>query len=184
MKRGFKMKYIVGSMNQAKVEATKKVVFEYKPSSSIHQMASVSGVSEQPIGDEETIQGAVNRAKDVSRKNPEAIGIGLEGGVRRLGDNLYICNWGALALPDGHIITAGGAQIPLPMEIAREIENGKELGPVIEQYFKENDLRQKEGAMGMFTAGSITRVELFVHILHLLIGQLKYYREKNNNSPT
>ena len=68
-----------------------------------------------------------------------------------------------------------GAQIPLPEEIALEIRQGKELGPVIDKYFDALGLRQKEGAMGMFTAGAVTRVDLFTHIVHLLIGQLKYH---------
>lgn len=170
-----RMEFIIGSMNQAKVAATKQVIQEYYPNAKVQQITSDSGVPAQPIGDEETIKGAINRAKDVRKNNPSAFGIGLEGGVRKLGDTLYICNWGALSTPEGHMITAGGAQIPLPAEIAIEIAEGKELGPVIELYFNDNNLRQKEGAMGMFTAGAMTRVELFSHIVHLLIGQLIYY---------
>lgn len=176
------MEFIIGSMNQAKVEATQKVVKEHYPHAIVHARPSDSGVSAQPIGDTETITGAINRAQEVRTKAPNVIGIGLEGGVRKLGNALYICNWGALETPEGQLITAGGAQIPLPSVIAKEIENGKELGPVIDQYFNQNQLRQREGAMGMFTAGAITRVELFTHILHMLIGQLTYHSEENHRS--
>ena len=47
-----------------------------------------------------------------------------------------LCNWGALILPDGNEFTAGGAQIPLPEEIAEELLAGKELGPVIDSYYR------------------------------------------------
>ena len=103
-----------------------------------------------------------------------AIGIGLEGGVRALEGQVYLCNWGALHLPDGTKFTAGGAQIPLPPAIVEELLNGNELGPVVDTYFKMNGIRQKEGAIGMFTAQAVKRDELFEHILQLLIGQFKY----------
>lgn len=173
------MEFIIGSMNQAKVEAVQKVVKEHYPHAVVRAVHSDSEVSAQPIGDTETLQGAINRAKSVRKNASNAIGIGLEGGVRRLDGVLYICNWGALETPEGQLITAGGAQIPLPADIAKEIENGKELGPVIDTYFNKSQLRQQEGAMGMFTAGAITRVELFTHILQLLMGQLTYFKENH-----
>jgi len=87
---------------------------------------------------------------------------------------MYLCNWGALVLPDGTRFTAGGAQIPLPKEIADELITGKELGPVVDAYFKASGIRHKEGAIGIFTAHAVNRDELFEHVLQLLIGQLKY----------
>lgn len=168
------MKFIIGSMNNAKVEAARQVIHTYYENAQIIPVKASSGVSGQPIGDEETLEGAVNRASFIRKSHPTAIGIGLEGGVRMLGDQMYICNWGALSLPSGQVITAGGAQIRLPDEIAEEIKKGRELGPVIEDFFNEKGLRQKEGAMGVFTNGAITRVDLFTHIMQLLIGQLTF----------
>ncbi|MDS9471782.1 DUF84 family protein [Sporosarcina pasteurii] len=168
------MEFIIGSTNQAKVQAVKNVIRHYFPNAEVTAIEANSGVAAQPFGDEEAIMGAMNRAQQVYSKEKNVIGIGLEGGVRLLGETMYICNWGALVLPTEQVITAGGAQIPLPNEIASEIHLGKELGPVIDRYFKAKGLRQKEGAMGMFTAGTVSRVELFTHIMHLLIGQLQY----------
>ena len=56
---------------------------------------------------------------------------------------MYLCNWGALTLPDGTRFTAGGAQIPLPKEIADELMAGKELGPVVDTYFKSSGIRNE-----------------------------------------
>lgn len=172
------MEFIIASMNQAKITAATKVITTYFPEAIIHNMESQSGVRAQPVGDEETVTGAMNRARFIRNNHPGAIGIGLEGGVRFVGEEMYICNWGALALPNGKVITAGGAQIPLPSELAKEIKQGKELGPVMEQYVNHKGVRQKEGAMGVFTAGMITRVELFSHIMQLLIGQMMYEEQK------
>lgn len=172
------MEFSIGSKNQAKVAAAKKVILAYDPTAIIHAEASESGVSPQPIGDEETIEGAKNRALFMQGKYPNCVGIGLEGGVRMIDEEMYICNWGALSLPNGRILTAGGAQIKLPEEVAVEVKEGKELGPVMEDKFKQQNIRQKEGAMGIFTAGMITRGALFEHIMQLLIGQMIYEQAK------
>lgn len=168
------MEFVIGSTNHAKVQATKDVVAIHFPEATVTSIETNSGVSNQPFSDEETRLGAINRALRVNTLQEDTIGIGLEGGVRISEEKLYICNWGALVLSSGERFTAGGAQIPLPEDIAQEIRRGSELGPVIDEYFSAKGLRQKEGAMGMFTAGAVTRVDLFTHILHLLMGQLKY----------
>lgn len=169
------MDFIIGSANPAKVNAARRIIALHFPQAVIEATEVGSGVSEQPFGDEETRLGALNRALRAASLKERAIGIGLEGGVRTLEGQVFLCNWGALKLPDGTKFTAGGAQIPLPPEIAEEMLNGKELGPVVDKYFKRQGIRQKEGAIGMLTAQAVKRDELFEHVLQLLLGQLKYH---------
>lgn len=173
------MEFIIGSTNQAKVKAAKEVLAFHFPYASISSFEVSSGVSNQPFGDVETRLGACNRALRAGSMKEGTIGIGLEGGVRMLEEQMYLCNWGAMVLSDGTSFTAGGAQIPLPEEIAKELRSGKELGPVIDNYFKLTGVRNKEGAVGILTANTVDRDELFAHILHLLSGQLKYFLAKH-----
>lgn len=173
------MKFIIGSTNQAKVKAVQAVIESYFPGSGLSEMKVLSGVKDQPFGEEETRTGALNRATNAAKELEGAIGIGLEGGVRMLGDEMFVCNWGALVLPSGKSFTAGGAQIPLPDEIAIELQKGRELGVVVDEYFKAGGIRHSEGAIGMFTAHVVTRDKLFEHVMQLLIGQLKYYEPAN-----
>lgn len=170
------MDFMIGSVNVAKVTAANDVISHYFPHSTISSVEVGSGVSNQPYGDEETRLGAINRALRAAGKNGETIGIGLEGGVRLIDEQMYLCNWGALVLPNGKRFTAGGAQIPLPQEIAVRVAAGNELGHVVDTYFELSGIRSKEGAIGMFTAGAVNRNDLFKHIMQLLIGQLKYYQ--------
>jgi inosine/xanthosine triphosphatase len=168
------MEFIIGSTNPAKVKAARHVIAIHFPEAVIFDSEVGSGVSAQPFGDEETRLGALNRALRAASRKEGAIGIGLEGGVKMLEGQMYLCNWGALTLPDATKFTAGGAQIPLPHAIAEEILTGKELGLVVDKYFNVNGIRLKEGAIGMFTAQAVKRDELFEHVLQLLIGQFKY----------
>ncbi|KXH87154.1 DUF84 family protein [Sporosarcina sp. HYO08] len=171
------MEFIIGSTNAAKVQAVEKTITAWFPETVLLKVEVSSGVSDQPFGDNETQLGAMNRAMRAAATREGAIGIGLEGGVRMIGKQMYLCNWGVLVLPSGDQFTAGGAQIPLPHEIAMEILRGKELGPVIDAYFKRQGIRSNEGAMGMFTARLVNRDQLFEHIMLLLLGQMKYRQQ-------
>ncbi|CAM3150622.1 DUF84 family protein [Filibacter tadaridae] len=169
------MEFVIGTTNQAKLNAANQVLLTYFPHAVVSNSEVGSGVADQPFGDEETKLGAINRALRSTVMREGVIGIGLEGGVRMIGKQMYMCNWGAIVLPDGTRFTAGGAQIPLPQEIAMEVLAGKELGPVVDDYFQASGIRTKEGAMGMLTAHAVNRKELFVHILQLLAGQYIYH---------
>lgn len=169
------MEFIIGTKNKAKIKAARETLATHFPTAKILYEEVGSGVSEQPFGEEETRLGAINRALRASSLNEGTVGIGLEGGVRMLEGQMYLCNWGALVLPDGTKFTASGAQIPLPPTIAAELLAGKELGPVVDHYFKAAGIRNKEGAMGILTAGVVNRDDLFTHICQLLIGQLNYF---------
>lgn len=172
------MKIIVGTTNQAKLKAVETVCLPYFDAVHIQAISGQSGISAQPIGNEETRLGAVNRALEAISHGEGTIGLGLEGGVMYVGDTMYLCNWGAMALPNGRVLTAAGAQIPLPDRLKKEIEQGEELGPLMEAYVNQQGIRQKEGAMGILTDGLISRSKLFEHVMELLVGQY-FYLEKH-----
>ncbi|MDV6377506.1 DUF84 family protein [Sporosarcina sp. GW1-11] len=168
------MEFVLGSENQAKLRAVVRTIDRYMGNSTVSSAAVASGVNAQPLNDEETRQGAINRAVAASALQ-HTYGIGLEGGVRMIEGTMYLCNWGALATPEGQVFTAAGAQIPLPEQLADEIRSGKELGDAVDQYFKKQNIRLSEGAIGMLTAQLVPRDVLFEHIMQLLIGQLRYH---------
>lgn len=166
------MKVIVGSKNKTKVEAVKSIFTDV----SIIAKEVPSNVSAQPIGDEETLQGAMNRAKAARKLEKNCIGIGLEGGVMYLNDDLYLCNWGALADQYGEIFTASGARIKLPKSFHEKIDSGMELSEIMNEYTKRHDIRHKEGAIGIFTNHLVLRSEMFSHVVKLLKGQMEYWQ--------
>lgn len=170
-----KMKIIIGSKNPAKNQAVKNAFHD--GNFECISMDIPSGVNEQPFSDEETISGAVNRAVNALKQGGGDIGIGLEGGVQETSHGMLLCNWGALASKDFEPIIAGGARILLPEEIAQRLRAGEELGPVMDDYAKMKNVRKHEGAIGIFTDGVINRIEMFTHIMNLLVGQ--YYNRKS-----
>ena len=179
------MRIAVGTTNQAKVQAVKNV-FQYDYE--IVNGKVPSGVSEQPFSDEETIQGAINRAKASIEKFSADLGIGLEGGVTETSFGLMLCNWAVLVKrdePESPII-AGGSRILLPEEISDRLRNGEELGPVMDEYCGETNIGAHEGAIGVFTNGRINREQMFTHIVEMLRGQLEYkaFLKGHSNHPS
>ncbi|MEA0555465.1 DUF84 family protein [Lysinibacillus irui] len=165
------MNIAIGTTNKAKTEAVEVIARKYFEDAIFTHVKAASEVSEQPISNEETRLGAMNRAKNAMVTSGAQLAFGLEGGVTEIDDDMYVCNWGALAVADGTVFTAAGAQIILPKEIAQEIKAGGELGPIMEQYTKRRDIRQGAGAVGIFTQGLVSRQMMFEHIVSLLVGQ-------------
>ncbi|MFX3673166.1 MAG: DUF84 family protein [Paenisporosarcina sp.] len=165
------MKIGIGTTNNAKCLAVKEEWNKYFKDSTFLELNVSSGVSEQPLDDFETSTGAKNRAMNVLNNSDVDIAFGLEGGVKELDGVMFICNWGVLATRKGQFFLAGGAQIPLPEEVAQPLREGAELGPVMDLYTKQEGIRHMEGAVGVFTNGLVNRSEMFKHIIRLLIGQ-------------
>ncbi|QKY69730.1 DUF84 family protein [Lentibacillus sp. CBA3610] len=167
------MDIVVGSKNPTKIAAVKEVFSDDQ----VSPADAPSMVSQQPFSDAETRLGAINRAFNGLETASGAIGIGLEGGVMYVDNELYLCNWGALITKENNIFTASGARILLPAEIDDELKKGIELGDVMDAYAKRQDVRKKEGAIGIFTNDRISRQKMFVHVVKLLHGQWEYAEE-------
>lgn len=171
-KERISMRVVIGSKNPAKIEAVKNAFLNLQ--AEFISLDVSSGVNAMPFSDEETIKGAVNRAMASLENGDSDFGIGLEGGVQETSHGLFLSNWGALAAKGIPPIIAGGARILLPEEIAVRLRDGEELGPVMDDYARKQNVRKKEGAIGIFTNGFIDRAEMFTHIMKLLLGQYQF----------
>jgi len=169
----------VGSLNQTKVAAVEMEFPRWK----IIKVHAASNVLSQPIGHEMTRRGAINRANQALNASNDhcQISIGLEGGVVWIGENLYVCNWGALVTTDGHLFTASGAAIPLPASFQEEILAGKELGDILDDYANRHRINIAEGAVGYFTDTLVDRKTMYRHIVSLLKGQWQFALKKAKN---
>ncbi|WP_336511353.1 DUF84 family protein [[Bacillus] enclensis] len=173
------LKIAIGTQNKAKVQAIEKGFQGRFDDVSFQCLKTESNVSEQPFSDQETIEGALNRAKNVLRMTDADIGIGLEGGVTETFYGMFLINWGSLVDRNGNEIIAGGARISLPEEIADGLRKGRELGPLMDEFTSKTGIRQNEGAVGVFTDGIVTRDAMFFHVVQLLIGQWKYKKNQS-----
>ncbi len=169
----------IGTRNQAKTSAVEEVIREFYEDVEFVHVDVPSGVNAQPFSDMETRQGAINRARQTLNATNATFSFGLEGGVHEMDGQMYCCNWGAVALQDGTMISSAGAQFMLPEEIAQKLREGQELGPVMDEYTNSKNIRHHAGAIGIFTHNLVDRKEMFKHIVKLLIGQVMYRNKYN-----
>lgn len=167
------MKIAVGSTNPTKIKAVRNVLGDLIE---IIPIDVPSYVSEQPFGDEETLTGALNRARACLELADVQFAIGLEGGVKESEHGLMVINWGALVDLDGNEYIASGARAVLPIEVEKEIHSGNTLGEAMDGFTKRKGVSKKEGAMGIITNGRINRDEMFAHVVKILVGQYEFYK--------
>ncbi|WP_434522649.1 DUF84 family protein [Halorubrum sp. AS12] len=126
-----------------------------------------SGVSEQPTGHAETVAGAENRAAAVLEVGSEAdrtaaydLGVGIEGGVAEFDgtDDRYLIMWAAVTDGD-RVGRAAGPSLALPADVAARIDDGAELGPVMDDLLGTEGVATRGGAAGALTNGRVDRAE-------------------------
>ncbi|PSP81578.1 inosine/xanthosine triphosphatase [Halobacteriales archaeon QS_1_68_20] len=151
------MRVAVGSTNPVKRAAT-EAAFESFPGGSVEAEAVDSGVGEQPVGHAETIEGARNRAERALGAGNYDLGVGIEGGVAEFegSDGLYLIMWAAVT--DGETTGRGaGPSLGLPDSVAARVRDGEELGPVMDDAFDLENVKENQGAAGVLTGNLIDR---------------------------
>lgn len=149
----------VGSRNPVKVAAVRAVLSRVAPAATAAGHDAVSQVPDQPWGDEETIRGARNRALAALAADAAAqMGVGIEGGVVALADGGVRSNaWAVVVDREGREGVGGSLALPLPASVARLLREGMELGHAIDAVAGTENVKHKEGAVGVLTQGLITR---------------------------
>jgi inosine/xanthosine triphosphatase len=149
----------VGSKNPVKVAAVRAVMTRLGSRAAIEGVAVPSGVPDQPFGDEETIRGAIERARAARLALDADVGVGIEGGVVEMADrSMRTCAWAAVVVRDGRYGVGGSLAMPLPDSVSRLIrERGLELGHAMDELTGQHNVKQGAGAVGILTRGLVDR---------------------------
>ncbi|MDB5046406.1 MAG: inositol monophosphatase [Deinococcus sp.] len=162
---------VVGSQNPAKVRPVQEVFGRLHPSATVVGRDVPSGVPDQPLGEEQTRRGAVNRAGAAAQlaeaqlaeaqQSGEAWGVGLEGGVRIDESG---CGWlfGTVAVAHaGQLETVRTAEIRLPPPVLARVQSGEELGSVMDDLLGTVDVKRGVGSVGILTGGLADRADVW-----------------------
>jgi inosine/xanthosine triphosphatase len=123
----------------------------------IEPVAVDSGVPEQPFGNHETRTGARCRVMNARQVRPEAdYWVAVEAGI----DDDSTFSWVVIENQNQRG-EARSATLPLPAIILEKVRAGEALGPVMSEYTGINEIGRKEGAIGVFTAGKLTRSSVY-----------------------
>lgn len=151
------MKVVVGSKNPVKIRAVENIVKKIWPEAEIISVDTESGVSVQPRSDEECILGATNRAKAALKQEAADFGVGIEGGTSSTKYGMFLTGWTVVISKDGRIGLGSGSRLMLPKAIEDRINQGGELGPEMDKLAGTNNIKHKEGAVGLLTKGLVDR---------------------------
>ncbi len=172
----------IGSKNPTKINAVKTVISElgFEKIEIVSKEVN-SLVSLQPRSDEETRQGAINRATAALDSIPKAEwGVGIEGGVREikyfyrknLTTEIIETAWCAIIDRKGNIALGGGAEFQLPPIITAQIKKGKELGPTADELLGRKEIRKEEGVIGVFSNNFLTRQVIYEQLVRLALVKI------------
>jgi len=154
------MKIVVGSENPAKIKATKNIFERIYGTVDIVSFDVDSGVPSQPFGINETIKGAVNRARGAYSADFD-FSVGIESGLMETPNSIsgYIdLQW--CAIFDGEKTTLGvSAGFEYPPCVIKEVLDGKEVGDVMDNVTGVRDLGEKTGAVNYLSKGMLNRTE-------------------------
>jgi|GEM_PF-883859 len=158
----------VGSENKAKNLAVLKAFRTAFPKATlqIKGFNVESGIADQPTTDEESIQGAINRANGaLARLATAQYGVGLEGNTVTIADRMYLHGWVAIVERDNDTPGIGHSSgLELPQNLRDGIEAGGELGPLLQEMLgdEDNKIRHTLGTNGVLSDGLYTREQEFI----------------------
>jgi len=167
-----KIVVIVGSLNPVKINATERAFLTMFPHKDVQVIGYdvPSGVSHQPMTDEVTRIGAINRATAAQDAHKDAhYWVGIEGGVEKLSEDMIAFAWMCVRSTNGVVNFARTSTFVLPPEITRLIQNGKELGEADDIVFGKVDSKRGIGAVGILTDGRIDRTSYYQQAIMLAL---------------
>lgn len=159
------MNVAVGSTNPVKIGAVKEAFQAAFPNEKIEIIGYMvkSRVSDQPMSDDESINGATNRANEALKMGKADFGVGLEGGIQKIGEKWFDCGWVVIVNKEGKMGIASSVRIETPMKMMNLIHQGKELGDVVDILSGQTNTKQAGGHFGFMTNGIINRKEGYMH---------------------
>lgn len=158
---------IIASLNPAKINAVKSAFEAAFPQQEFDfkGVSVASGVADQPMSNEETYQGAVNRVCNATQAIPEGdFYVGLEAGIE---GNVTFA-WMVIE-SNGQRGESRSASLMLPPQVIEKLAHANELGDVMDEVFGTDNIKQKGGAIGLLTHNQLTRSSVYHQALLLAL---------------
>ncbi|KOO06465.1 inosine/xanthosine triphosphatase [Vibrio hepatarius] len=160
-------KVVVASLNPAKINAVKSAFQSAFPHQAFEfiGMSVESEVDDQPMSNEETRDGALNRVRNAKISQPDAdYYVGLEAGIE---DNVTFA-W-MIIESDTHRGESRSASLMLPPLVIEKLDHANELGDVMDEVFGTENIKQKGGAISLLTQDLLTRSSVYHQALILAL---------------
>lgn len=164
---------IIGSHNPVKIQAAQHALALFYPNADIQSegVAAPSLVSEQPMTEKETQQGAINRLKYCQAQANADYYFSMEGGVDNFSSGP--ATFAYVAISDGkHQSVGRSANLPIPKKVFQQLLKDRELGDVMDELFGTTNIKQAGGAIGLLTGNKATRESIYTQAIVLAMAPL------------
>ncbi len=123
------MKIAIGSKNPDKIAATRQAFGAVWPAQELEMVAMTvpSGVSDQPLTTDETIKGAINRAKTVKVSLRPDYAVGIEAGLTKIGETWFVDGWVAVIDASGRVGIGGSPAMEVAPALMKLVKSGSQL---------------------------------------------------------
>ena len=151
------MQILLASTNPNKIEGTRRAFLEFPEVFStanelkIHAEKFPSNVPDQPLGYEQTILGAYNRAlnaKNFDTKGEYDLYVGIESGIVFIKNFPHVVTYACVLHKSGNFYFGSSALFPLPKTVIETLAKREELAVFAERLTKTHDVRSKTGIVG------------------------------------
>lgn len=158
---------IITSLNPAKINAVKSAFLAVFPEQefTFQGVKVASEVDDQPMSDQETRQGSLNRIRNAKQSSTGAdYYVGVEAGIA----NNTTFAWMVIE-SETQRGESRSASLMLPPTVTDKLHPGTELGTVMDQYFGTDNIKQKGDAIGLLTQHQLTRSSVYHQALILAL---------------
>ena len=174
------MRVVVGSKNEVKVSAVRDTAGEYPVlvGATFDGFDADSMVSDQPKGFDETITGAINRAKGAYASGDYDLSFGIESGIVEVPYtksgwmDVTVC-----AIHDGEEIHLGLSSLfECPLEVTKlMVDGGLDMNDAMHKagYTDDPKIGSAGGAISVLTKGRITRKDYTQQAIRLAMIHLE-----------
>lgn len=157
------MKILIGTKNPGKIQGAKEAFEKYFEVVDIEGISVPSNVGEQPVNNE-IYKGARNRVDNLINYSKENniyadYFLGIESGITNLLGKWVIINIAVIKDRNGYESWGTSSAFPVPNKYVNRIIES-DLGQVMDNIFKEHDLRSSKGGISFLTNNVINRIDL------------------------
>ncbi len=160
------MRIVIASKSPVKEEAVKRAFLALFPTGTFlfECVKADSGVSDQPMSDDEMRDGALQRVKHAKELVRGAdFYVGLEGGVEEMYGDLYNFGWVVVEAKNGKQGYGRTVSFALPQVLRHAITHeGLEQGPASDKLLGTSDTTVKTGTIGPLTNDVLTYLDWYL----------------------
>lgn len=157
------MHIAVGTLKRYKLDAVALacglVVLDVDIPPEIHAVCVESGVPDQPVTNEESIEGARNRARQALAHctMPCDLGIGIENGLEQVAQQWFATTWIVVVDRDGNEGVASALFRPVPPVLMDLVGQGHELSQAIAKRYGALAEGQDSSLIELLTHGALDK---------------------------